>query len=352
MKILFLTNQLLLTCGVSKHLYELLSEFRNNKELEIIIITGGGNAIDKFNKLGYEIILNEDFKHEERTFIGFIHASFWLFKFLLRRNISIIHSHHHYAANIAQVSKYFFKPKTILTNHGILPEVGILNHFPAENIIAVNQHIQEYLLKDKKHQSIDLIYTGITNRSAITKSKNNILKIITASRIVEDKSIDTFVKAVSLLPEEIKIKAEFLIAGEGNYLPELVKLESKIQSGVKFIGVIEDLQLFLNQTDIFVMTSVSSTEGFPTTLIEAGYARNLIISSDFRGLKDVFEDNKDGLVFEAGNFKQLSEKLMLVIQNFEAYKNLTENFYRKSIELFDPEVCAQKTYDLYKSISK
>lgn len=354
MKILILTNELLTSCGVSKHLFELLSEFRNYKELEITIITGGGNdiVIDKFRKLGFEVIVKENFRHDKRSIIGFIKSTIWLTKFISRNQISLIHSHHHYAANIAQVTKIFFQTNTILTNHGILPEIGILSHFPSDNFIAVNRHVVDYLHQKKSNKKVSLIHIGIKNRSNVNKNRNQVLKFISASRIVEDKGIDTFIKAVSLLPEEIKIKAEFLIAGEGDYLPELVKLESKIQSGVKFIGVIEDLQLFMNQTDVFVMTSVSSAEGFPTSLIEAGYARNLIITSDFRGLKDVFENNKDGLIFEAGNFKTLSEKLMLVIQNFETYKNLTENFYRKSIELFDSKVCARKTYDLYKSISK
>ncbi len=356
MKILIITNELLPTCGVSKHVDELLSEFRNYKELEIKIITGGGNdiVIDNFRKLGFEVIVNETFNHNKRNVIGFLKSTIWLIKFVSRSQISIIHSHHHYAANIAQVTMSFFKIKTLLTNHGILADIGILGHFPSDHIIAVNKHIVDYLHKkySNNKKTVYLIHSGIKNRSNEIKNRNQKLKLISASRIVKEKGIDTFVKAVSLLPLEIKGKVEFLIAGDGDYLHELVKLESKIQSGVKFIGGIEDLQLFMNQTDIFVMTSVSSTEGFPTTLIEAGYARNLIITSDFRGLKDVFEDNKDGLIFETGNFKELSEKLMLVIQNFETYKNLTENFYRKSIELFDSKACARKTYDLYKSISK
>ena len=354
MKILIVTNELLNTCGVSKHLYELLSGFRTFKDLEILIVTGGGNAISKFETLGYEIIVNENFKHEKRSPIGFIKAIFWLIKLIAKRKIAVVHSHHHYAANIAQAAKLFTNTHTIITNHGILPEIGILSHFPSDHIIAVNQYVVDYISRKNPHKnkSVHLIHYGIRNRSTKNKRGNEILRFISASRIVKEKSIDTFIKAISLLPDSVRNKAEFLIAGEGNYLNDLIKLESEIQSGVKFIGVIEDLQLYLNQTDVFVMTSKSSSEGFPTALVEAGYAKNLIITSNFKGLDNIFKDNTDGIVFEVNNPTALSEKILFTINNFEKLKMFIENFYSKSICLFDPNTFSNKTFDLYQSVKK
>lgn len=352
-KVLVLTNQLLNTCGVSKHLFELLTGLKKFENINIVIVTGGGNAINKFVKLGYEIIVNENFNHDNRSYLGFIKTVYWLVKFSFERKISIIHSHHHYAANIAQTSKLFRKITTILTNHGILPEIGLLSHFPSDHIITVNQHIVEYLKNYKRYRNkpVYLIHQGIQNRFTGSKKRNTILKFISASRIVKEKGLETLIRAISLLPHSLKIKAEFILAGEGEYLEELMNLESQIHSGIKYVGVLEDVQEYLKTTDVFIFTS-TAIEGFPTSLIEAAFAKNLIIASNFSGLKDIFEDNKDGLVFETGNFKELSEKLILTIQNFETYQNLIENFYIKSIELFDINVSAKKTYDLYKSILK
>ncbi|MGD8306544.1 MAG: glycosyltransferase family 4 protein [Ignavibacteria bacterium] len=351
MIVLFLVNQLLKVCGVSKHLYELLSELREYDDIKIVIATGGGNVINKFEKLGYEIIVNENFNHDNRSYYGFIKGVYWLSKFLNERKISIVHSHHHYAANIAQTTKLFRKSTTILTNHGILPEIGMLSHFPSDHIIAVNQHVFDHIRNNKKYKSksTHLIHQGIRNRFTGSKKRNTILRFISASRIVKEKGLDTFIKAISYLSENEKSEAEFLLAGEGKFLDELLDLESRIRSGIKYIGVLDDVQDYLKTTDVFVMTS-TAVEGFPTSLIEAAYAKNLIITSNFSGIENFFEDNKDGLIYEINNANELSEKLRFTIQNFHKLGELVENFYRKSVVLFDLRLNAKKTYDLYKSI--
>ena len=85
-----------------------------------------------------------------------------LYKFVKKHSINIIHSHHHYAASIAMAISRITKINTILTNHGLLPEIGFLNHFNAHHIIVVNKHIKEYLIREsiKKKREVSFIPHG------------------------------------------------------------------------------------------------------------------------------------------------------------------------------------------------
>ena len=70
----------------------------------------------------------------------------------------------------------------------------------------------------------------------------------------------------------------------------------------------------LNECDIFVLTS--KYEGLPNVLIEAQKYNVPIISSDCpTGPKEILINGKLGDLFETGNFKDLSQKLILFHQN-------------------------------------
>ena len=149
MKVLFIVNELLYTCGVSTHIYNLISGFKKNSTIELYLLCGGGVAISKFEDIGIDVLIDENIKHENRSIRGYIKAILNLSQLINKYEIDIIHSHHHYAASIAQKSGIFKNVKTIQTNHGILPEIGFINHFSSNFIIGVNQHIVDYIIRNK-----------------------------------------------------------------------------------------------------------------------------------------------------------------------------------------------------------
>ena len=103
MKILFLINELLIVCGVSKHFYHLLSGLKEiYPENDYFVICGGGDVIEKFERLDVQIIINENIKHETRSLKGYFQGIYDIQKFVRENKINIIHSHHHYAASIAE----------------------------------------------------------------------------------------------------------------------------------------------------------------------------------------------------------------------------------------------------------
>ena len=354
MKVLFIVNKLLYTCGVSSHVYSILSGLKNDKNIELYLICGGGVAIDKFKLLGVPIIINEYFDHEKRSTSNYFKAAYALSKFVSENKIDIVHSHHHYAASIAQKVKHLKLNRivTILTNHGILPEVGLLNHFAADYIIAVNQHVVDYLIENgkKRKDEISLIRYGLPEPKIQNKNSKSEIKVLAASRFVPEKGLEDYIKAVSLIPEKIKINTKFYIAGEGLMEEKLQTLTKQLNCGITFLGRIQNLFQKMSDFDIFVNPTRSEAEGFPMSLIEAGFNRNLIITSDFWGLKPIFEANRDGLVYKKNDIEELKSNMIKAITNYSGYDKYVDNFYKKTLELFGQKRMVMETQKLYERI--
>jgi len=354
MKVLIIVNELLYTCGVSNHVYNLLYGMKEKEGIEIILLCGGGNAIAKYRDLGYKVIVEEEIRHEGRSILRYFKGVMKLYKIIKNNQIEIVHSHHHYAANMVHKIKYFTGVRTILTNHGLLPEVGLLNHFSADYIIALNEHIIKYISdkKIKKGENVFLIRSGviINPHDRVFLNANDKIRIITASRLVPEKGNDIYIKAVAELDERYRDKTFFYLAGEGVEEEKLMLLNKKLNSGIIFLGRVENLSEKLFHYDIVVVPSISKSEGFPMIMIEAGMAKCIIISSNFNGVEYILMDNIDGYIFEQSNYIQLAEKIKYAIDNFSRSKELAQNYFTKVSTLYDITKMVNDTVKLYKKV--
>jgi glycosyltransferase involved in cell wall biosynthesis len=351
-EILILTNQLLTTCGVSKHLLYFLSEAKTRNDVSFTILCGGGDAVDVYKNLCKEVLINPAFKHENRSKTNFIIAFFFLFKLSIRNKYQIIHSHNHYASNIAKFISYVIKVKTLQTVHGIIDPIGRLNHYPSKYFIAVNEHVYDYLIKQKNKpdRNVKLIRNGIPIPLTSQKTLNQKLRIISAGRLIPEKGFNIFIEAICKLKKNTIDKAEFLIAGKGNYELELKKLAVKLNDSINFIGEVKDLNTQLISTQIFVIASRSQSEGFPITIIEAALNKNLIISSNFLGHNSILKNKINSIIFNINDSDDLSRKLEYAIQNYNDMNYIIERSYNDACNEFSLEKMITETISFYKEI--
>ena len=349
MNILYLTNELNYADGVSTNLFYLLSGIKKNYPISIFLACGGGDAVSKFENAGINVTVFKNLNHSYRSIKNFSSSVLFIYRLSKKNKINIIHSHNHYAANIAHRSSKFIKLQTVQTIHGIIPEAGRLKHIISGNLITVNRHVYEYVKqKADPKTNLHLIYNGIDFRNDFEKKSNVKMKFIAASRFEKGKGIDIFIKAVAGLPESYKSRAEFYIAGEGSLENEFRQLNMNLDSGITFLRKILDLRNTLRETDVFIITS--SGEGFPMTILEAAAEKNLIITSDFNGIENIVTDNEHKLTFQIGNTDELKEKIIFAIDNPDIVKNVSDNFFTEAGSKFDAHIMCKQHLDLYKSI--
>ena len=75
----------------------------------------------------------------------------------------------------------------------------------------------------------------------------------------------------------------------------------------------------------------SRREGLPNALLEAASSSLPIVASKIGGNVDIIEDNYNGLLFESGNAKKLTKKIITLIKDKKLQKRLSKNA-RKTVE--------------------
>lgn len=355
MKILMLANELRYTCGVTNHLLHLCKSITESSYIEIYIICGSGNGIDRFNNIKAKIICNENFLHSSRNILKYLNAIKYLKDFIKSENINIIHSHYHYGASIAKKAAIGLNVKTIQTNHGIINTKGVLRKFNSDYYIAINEHIYNYIVENNitSENNIRLIRCGIpVNENFTEKPTERKLKVISSGRFVKEKGFDTYIKAVNALPDEIFSKAEFYISGTGELENYLKELNIKSGSKVNFAGNINNLSKYLSSVHIFVNCSVSDSEGFPAVITEAGSEGCILLSSNFKGHEYILQNGINSIIYSRGNEEELNDKLREVILNYDSYKGCAKSLYDLIKKEYSLKQMTEKHIELYEQCLK
>jgi glycosyltransferase involved in cell wall biosynthesis len=122
------------------------------------------------------------------------------------------------------------------------------------------------------------------------------------------KGLEVLIKAIRSLPLQAQSRIDLHL--KGNNFPDNNSFRG-IESGV-FNASKFDMSHFYRTVDAVVVPSLA--DNFPSVAIEAISSNSILISSDSGGLKEISEDNK-GFIFENGNYIQLREILLKLIED-------------------------------------
>ncbi|MCK6614022.1 MAG: glycosyltransferase family 4 protein [Ignavibacteriaceae bacterium] len=344
-KIFILVNSLNITCGVSSHLFYLLQAMGDFAKDNIILITGGGNAVMKYEVLVRQVIRLPELQHETRSGAGFLKGIVRLRKFIKTYKPAIIHSHHFYAANIGAFARFGFNVFTIQTIHGNIPPVGVLPHYRAHHFILVSSHMVRQLTKE--NSTVQALYTVIPSpfpfqHSLLDNTIRHPVRFLFAGRFSPEKRVDLFIEAVRLI-SETEENAEFFIAGEGPMRDYVVAAIKKTK--ISFIGEIEDLAERLTEYDVIV-NCTNAQEGFPTILIQAAASGKCVISSRFKGYSD-FLSNENSYLFDVNDVEGLARIIKQIISEPENLSEKGLRLFRDVKDVFRSDKIAESVKSLY-----
>ena len=163
-------------------------------------------------------------------------------------------------------------------------------------------------------------------------------------RLSKEKGIRSLIEAWRGLDIQLKI------AGDGPLFSEynIIGLPS-----VKLLGKIsrQSVSNEMHNASFLVMPS-EWYEGFPMVLVEA-FAHGLpVIASRLGSMAEIVEDGVTGLHFEAGNSKDLAEKVLWMHNNPIACRQMGENAHREYKEKYTPERNYKLLMNIYEKAIK
>lgn len=182
--------------------------------------------------------------------------------------------------------------------------------------------------------------------------KNDDVVVGNIANHTKAKDLVTLVNIVDYVVNYLKQKnIRFIQVGEfsdlTNDLLFTVK-EKKIENNLFFTNKIKNASELNKQFDVFLMTS--EREGGPTSVLEAMLAGIPIVSTNVGVLPEIIVDGKNGYISAVKDYKDLSMKLMKLIND----KSLKEEFVKinklKIAREFNSSIIAHKIYQEYLKI--
>ncbi len=344
------------------------------------IVTSGGELIKFVDKEKVKLIrLPVQSKNPLLILLNSIILIFIIFYY----NISIVHARSRAPAWSCLLATKVTGRKFVTTFHGTYNLSNKLKKFynsvmvRSDLIIAGSNFIFSHI-KDNYSEYLDIkkkflvIFRGINvdyfDKSTKTeddekkllkdwKIEDNKKIIILPGRLTSWKGQELFLEAINLANIELGYKAFHAIIlgsdqGRELYKKKLIRLteQYRLTKQVKFIDHCKDMALAYKISNIAISASIEP-ESFGRVAVEAQAMEKLIIASDIGGSKETVIDEKTGYLFESGNPKSLSEKILKALNLDDTTLKIIGIEGRKNIvNKFNVEKMCFSTYSEYKKI--
>lgn len=167
--------------------------------------------------------------------------------------------------------------------------------------------------------------------SCIPQFSANYQNILTVGRISSEKGQD-MIPAITRKLLDKGYVVRWYIIGDGNMRSKIEELIKKydVSDRVIILGTQTNPYCFMKACTIYVQPSY--TEGYSTTICEAGMLGKAIIGTKpSGGIRDQITDGEDGLIVDA-TVDGITEGIMELLNNTNIRRNFEENILKKNFE--------------------
>ncbi len=230
--------------------------------------------------------------------------------------------------------------------------------------IAVSDNFKDMLIsRNFRPNAIHTVYNGmdfsvvpkqVADKSEFAEKRGftydeNKIYVGIAARFDAVKGVDVFIKAAGEVLKK-KSNVEFLIAGDGADKEKLTALAKETGCGesIRFLGFERDMYGFLNLIDINCLTS--QCESFPYSMLEGAAMGRCMVASRVGGIPALVREGETGMLFESGNYTEMAEKLIGLIDNPSLVKEMGENIKMRATTLFTNDNFARTHMEIYNNI--
>lgn len=314
-----------------------------------------------------------------RMFGGITYVfSLGVYLFLHGREYDLIHVHQFlYPAfvSILMGKKVLKKPVLVKSaSSGVTSDINLLRRFPFGDF-QLNFLLKEldYLVAISKatgkdfreigcpESRISYIPNGVEVSVPEKTTYNQVIRVITITRLSQEKGVDILLKAwTEVVREEKGLK--LLIVGAGPLESQLKTLSQSlgIAESVDFVGEVQNASNYLIESDLFILSSRS--EGMSNALLEAMIYGIPCIATQVGGngellggeSKEISREGyllvKNGLLVNPDDVKGLTEAILYFIRNRSKREEMGRKGRQFIQENYSIDWVAERYMALYQSI--
>lgn len=342
----------------------------DSKNYEIIVVLPKGSAlIEEIKNTKVKIIEIDGLKDKSFDF----KSLFKLIKIIKNERPDIVHTH---ASSVARMAARFVRgTKIIYTRHCAYPvsekiKKGLgrflykhVNEYFSDRIIAVGNAAEENLLDGGISQDkIDTFFNGVEKIDIISEEKKKNLRkkyniaegeyvIGILARLEPVKEQEVFIDAANILLKERKMKAKFLIIGQGSDEKRLKEKVKKLglEKEVVFTGFIKNVGEFLNIFDVQVNCS-SGTETSSLSLLEGMSIGVPAVASDCGGNPYLIFDGENGYIVPIKDSKANADAIEKILTDEEVNNKMKKRAVEIFEERFTIDTYVNNVQNVYKKV--
>lgn len=188
-------------------------------------------------------------------------------------------------------------------------------------------------------------FTALPNPLPLCKRNGSGLRVLWVGRMLAWKRVDTLMRAFSRLQGEYQ-DATLTLVGEGPVRKQLVQLAEKLlpAGSYRFIPPmpVSEILGLMGKHHIYVLPS-NGYEGWGAVVNEAMSMGTAVVASAAAGsAKSMIRHQLNGLLFQPGDWRELSRLLCLLGKNEEIRLQIAREGQRNVVECWSPAVAAER----------
>ena len=357
-----------------------IAHYLHEKNCGSYIVTSGGDLLKFVDKKKVKVIRLP--VHSKNPLLILINALILTF-IIIFFNINIVHARSRAPAWSCYLATKITRRIFVTTFHGTYNFNSKIKKFynsimvKSKLIIAgsnfifshIKENYSEFINLNKK---LLVIFRGINvdyfDQTSIIESEERKLKkkweieenkkiVLMPGRLTSWKGQELFIDAINLVNIELGYEAFYAVIlgneqGRDLYKKKLIRLSEqyRMTKQLKFIDHCKNMALAYKISDIVVSASIEP-EAFGRVAVEAQSMQKIIIASNIGGSNETIIDEKTGFLFDAGDAKSLSKKIMRILSMDESLLKSIGNEGRKNvIKKFNVEKMCFSTYSEYKRL--
>lgn len=243
----------------------------------------------------------------------------------------------------------------------------------ADTVIALNNTMQRALTEKAKVdlRKMVIVPNGVDTEFFRPGLKNEqILSeygleeqgyILFVGRVSPEKGVHILLQAFKQIVNDIPKDFKLVIAGpltstfnsaeiSGYAKAVMSYTKEKLGERVVFTGAIDRNSLRILYSNAYCFVLPSLAEAFPMVLLEAMASGTPPIGSTAGGIPDIIIDNVNGLLFRKGDWRDLANKLLTLVQDRGFRDKLSHNARKYVEENFSWGTVAVRIKEVYSSI--
>lgn len=182
----------------------------------------------------------------------------------------------------------------------------------------------------------------------LPNSRRFVTIVANMRHVMKDQA--TFLRAARLTRDAVS-DSSFILAGEGEQMPDLRKLATELglAENAFFVGRCNRIADLLAISDVCVLSS-KGVEGFSNSILEYMAAGRPVVATDVGGAREAVVDGETGYIVKPEDFETMATHLISLLREPERAWTMGAQGRKRVLEHFSCEAQLKRVEELYERL--